>query len=118
MKTLEENVKATIADELESANSKFPPFHSTHEGYAVILEELEETMEALKTVEIQMGFLWQNVRKNNFMWGKRGLASRTEVKYLEAATIRLAEESIQVAAMVKKFLQCVGEPEKGREPIG
>lgn len=38
---LEEHLTA-IKDEYERANRKFPPFHSPHEGLAVIEEEFEE----------------------------------------------------------------------------
>lgn len=31
-----------VSSELTKATSKFPPFHSAHEGYAVILEETDE----------------------------------------------------------------------------
>lgn len=40
-----------IAAELERAREKFPDFHSGHEGYGVILEELDE--------------LWSEVKKRN-----------------------------------------------------
>ena len=33
---------AMIEAEIERARRKFPPFHSQHEAYAVILEELDE----------------------------------------------------------------------------
>ena len=37
-----ENAWLDIRAEHERAISKFPPFHSAHEGFAVILEELDE----------------------------------------------------------------------------
>lgn len=40
-----------VAAEVERAVKKFPKFNSTHEGYAVIKEELDE--------------LWEEVKKNN-----------------------------------------------------
>lgn len=39
-----------VLEELYEATSKFAPFNSAHEGYAVILEELQE--------------LWEEIRKN------------------------------------------------------
>lgn len=33
---------AIVREEVERATSKFGSFHSAHEGYAVILEELDE----------------------------------------------------------------------------
>jgi hypothetical protein len=37
-----------IEDELERAQKEFPAFHSGHEGYAVLKEELEELWEEIK----------------------------------------------------------------------
>ncbi len=37
-----------IKTELNSANEKFPPFKSTHEAYAVILEEMDEFWDEVK----------------------------------------------------------------------
>lgn len=37
-----------IAAELNRARDKFPGFHSSHEGYAVIHEELDELWDAIK----------------------------------------------------------------------
>lgn len=37
-----EKIFKDIADEYEFATSKFGPFNSAHEGYAVILEEMDE----------------------------------------------------------------------------
>ena len=35
--------------EIEFAVSKFPPFHSMHEGYGVLLEEVDELWDWVKT---------------------------------------------------------------------
>lgn len=37
-----------VKQELLKSNKKFPPFNSTHEGYAVILEEFEEMWDDIK----------------------------------------------------------------------
>lgn len=37
-----------VADELGDANLKFPGFNSSHEGYAVIKEEVDELWDAVK----------------------------------------------------------------------
>ncbi len=49
--TTQEEWLETIAEELSRARVLFPNFHSGHEGYAVIKEELDE--------------LWEDVRKDN-----------------------------------------------------
>jgi NTP pyrophosphatase (non-canonical NTP hydrolase) len=42
-----------INKEYQRANKLFPPFKSTHEGYAVLLEEVDE--------------LWDNIKQNKGM---------------------------------------------------
>jgi len=39
---------ADIADELDRARNFHPDYHSAHEGYAVILEELDELWDEVK----------------------------------------------------------------------
>lgn len=38
----------TMLDEMCSAREKFPPFHSTHEGFAVLKEEVDELWDCVK----------------------------------------------------------------------
>jgi hypothetical protein len=38
-----------VASELARAREKFPAFHSSHEGYAVLLEEVDELWDLVKT---------------------------------------------------------------------
>ena len=37
-----------IGDEMKDATKKFGPFASAHEGYAIMLEELDELWDAIK----------------------------------------------------------------------
>ena len=64
-----------ILYELQSARSKYPAFHSSHEGYATILEECEE--------------LWAEIKK----------------KPKKRNPLRMKGEAIQVAAMAIRFIQ-------------
>ncbi len=41
-------ILAEVTDEMVAATSKFPPFHSPHEGYAVLKEEVDELWDAIK----------------------------------------------------------------------
>lgn len=69
-------VKAFLCNvevEAEHAMSKYPPFNSAHEGYAVLLEEVDE--------------LWQEVKR----------------KQSERDSDALMCECIQVAAMAARF---------------
>ncbi len=64
---------AEVGEELKRARTKFQPFNSAHEGYSVILEEVEE--------------LWEIVRM------KKQHRTRSQMR----------EEAIQVAAMGIRF---------------
>lgn len=48
---LRKEVETAALAELNRANAKFPLFASTHEGYAVTLEEVEEAQEAMDNVK-------------------------------------------------------------------
>jgi hypothetical protein len=63
-----------VVRECESANLRYPPFNSAHEGYAVLLEEIDE--------------LWDEVKKSP---KKRDL-------------VLMRAEAVQVAAMALRFL--------------
>ena len=47
MEKLKENVMKEVQCEPDRSNEKFPLIKSLHESYAVILEEAEETEEAM-----------------------------------------------------------------------
>lgn len=75
-----------VHDETVAAIAKFEPFQSPHEGYAVILEELDE----LKA------HVWMNQSKRDIN--------------------AMVREAIQVAAMAVRFIHDVGNDIDGRRP--
>lgn len=48
MKKYKKEALLNIENEMFEACKKFPPFHSCHEGYAIIKEELEELWDDIK----------------------------------------------------------------------
>jgi NTP pyrophosphatase (non-canonical NTP hydrolase) len=74
-----------VRKEVESAEEKWEPMNSAHEAYAVLLEEVDE--------------LWEHVKTNQ---KKRDLeAMRTE--------------AIQVAAMAVRFVRDICDGNRGRK---
>lgn len=71
--------------ELRVAEVNWPPFNSAHEGFAVLMEEVDE--------------LWEHVKTNQ---KKRDLAA-------------MRKEAIQVAAMAMRFAKEVCSEERGRK---
>ena len=105
MNYVENLIPALVEAELRKANELNPPFHSMHEGYAVLLEEVEETEEALKSVKSYLEMIWHYIR-----WNKPEVALQM-TKELEARANHLAAEAIQVSAMTRKF-QAIGTEEE------
>ena len=68
------NLLQAIETEYNMASSKYPAFHSTHEGYAVLKEEVDE--------------LWDMVKAN------KGIEGNEAMK----------REAIQIAAMALRFI--------------
>lgn len=46
--TIEDRIAEGMIAECKRARSIYPPFHNAHEGYAVLLEEVEELWEAVR----------------------------------------------------------------------
>lgn len=73
-----------VIAELQRAQAKFPPFNSAHEGFAVLLEEVEEL-------------------KQEVFWGK----SKDAGTNAREAGERMRAEAVQVAAMALRFIKDV-----------
>lgn len=99
MNAIENNVRALADKELAAANERFPQFHSTHEGYAVILEEAEETRLAADDFMFDLENMWAWIKNND------SENTNTACRSCLEGAIKIACEAIQVAAMCKKFLE-------------
>lgn len=108
MDAVRQDVELLVKKELEAANKKFPLFRSAHEGYAVILEEADETGCALKILNSQMYLFWQEIKSNTDV---KELAERAEK--LKRDAIDIAVEAIQTSAMSQKFIDSIGDKNNG-----
>ena len=97
MNAVENQVRELVKVELAAANERFPQFHSAHEGYAVIQEEVDELKEDMDRINGRITSLRARVRFNNSC---EELVSRIYDDAINAAC-----EAIQVAAMCRKFLE-------------
>lgn len=74
-----------IKAELDFTDAERPQFHSTHEGYAVLKEEIDE--------------LWDEIKAS---------------KSFNSANRMMINEAVQVAAMAIKFIENLYKPEKSK----
>ena len=72
-------------------------YHSDHEGYAVMLEEVEEATEALREVQQHLACAWQDVRED----ARKLLGS--EILRVEHHAKDLAAEAVQIAAVARRW---------------
>ena len=81
-------------------------FARTHEGYAVLKEEIEEASAEMESVEWHGRYLWRSVKSED----KDNCKDVAEIILHKA--VCLACESIQTAAMAKKLILSIKEEEK------
>lgn len=80
-----------------------PTYHSPHEGFAVLMKEVQEACEDSKFMNNRLECAWHGVRNND---NKTLLDNLAEIKEFSLA---LAEEAVQCAAVCKKFIGSVKE---------
>ena len=100
MNAVENDVRALVDKELSAANERFPQFHSAHEGWAVILEEVNELSAETALVEKTANELWEHIKSN-----KPSGVIGYDADWVGRYAINAACEAIQIAAMCKKFLE-------------
>jgi hypothetical protein len=78
----ERTLIAEIGAELERARAMFPAFRSEHEGYAILLEEVDE--------------LWDEVKRHNLTKGRdRRPQMRMELIQVATMAIRFIEDLLE-----------------------
>ena len=97
MNVVEDDVVKLVSKELNNANKHFPLFQSPHEGYAVIKEEVEETMDAMNELLERFSEAWNGIKGND---EKETL---TKISLVWGAAIDVATEAIQIAAVCDKY---------------
>lgn len=99
-----ELIQESIKLELENIKRNYGEnYNSAHEGYAVLLEEVEEVEECLRYIRNDIKILWERV-KNNFK-DLENIDKSAELLMVGVNAKQLAEEAVQVAAVAEKFVQ-------------
>ena len=96
-----ESIDQAVCYELQNIVKEYgPTYHSTHEGYAVLKEEVEEAADDMKQIEQLMEGVWDAVKMN--------FAMKDQLCKLKAVAVALAGEAVQCAAVLERFLSTVG----------
>jgi len=98
-KIIKKSIDELIALELETANVAYGQFNSMHEGYAVLLEELEEVEDAVGHTKLHFDYLWRLIRSDR--------PTYKQIREVKKNVLEIIEEAIQVGAMLDKMLPLV-----------
>lgn len=98
------HINSACLFELESAEKKWGnTYHSLHEGWAVLKEEIEEADFNLSMVKSQAHGLWLAVKEGNSEWGE------TCLKAIQENAIECMMELAQVWAVCEKMKKTSGD---------
>lgn len=104
-KNTEKLVNGLIQAEYNNACDKFgEKYHSLHEGYAVLLEEVEEVKSEISFLDMFQKDLWRSIKWDSGI--ERSLKQTTE-HYLSAI-----KELAQVGAVLMKMQNTISEVEE------
>ena len=91
------HINKAVMTETENAKKKYGDrYNSLHEGYAVLLEEVEEAADDLTYIKNNLSVLWQSIKTND-------LKDTTLLTDIEGTAQMLALEAVQIAAVCTKF---------------
>lgn len=109
MNVVKDEVLQLVKKEYDNANKVYGPIHSMHEGYAVLLEELEETEECIRYAKTNSNYMWSFIRANKLE------CTEYQAECLMKNALNTACESIQVAAVCNRIIDFCKEKEHGKE---
>lgn len=93
----EEKIQELVNEELEEAKKKHGEYlNSSHEKYAVLLEEFEEAQKEFDEMLVTMRYLWICIKKDS------DNKATANISNLKQRTIHCIQELIQVVAMCDK----------------
>lgn len=82
-------------------------YHSLHEGYAILYEEVEEAKFEIDRIDALLRTIWQEVKKSQFqIYMKDDLSKLNQVIYSSI------KELAQVGAVLMKICNTIGEVEE------
>lgn len=108
MDAVRKDVEKLTAQELASANKKFPQFSCEHHGFAIIHEEVDELDEAVAILNDNLSEIWVKTKSDTL--------NETIVQIAYNSAVSAACEAIQVAAMCQKMMDFIKAKKEGGKP--
>ena len=91
-------ITGAVEEELEHIRAVHGnQYNSLHEGYAVLLEEVEEAENELERVKEELSDLWLCIKQND------NEGATNALRRIATHSHFLIQESVQVAAVTNKF---------------
>lgn len=103
MDVIRKDIEMCIKKEAIAAQLKNGDFHSVHELYAVLLEELDELKDEVEVCEHQEGILWYIIKANS----EEDERFQETLKKIVMYATNAAVEACQVAAVAKRYLDAI-----------
>ena len=98
MEDLINNIRTAMFEEHERMCAKYgDTYHTSHEAYAVTMEEYEEARDELNIINASLKGLWSLIKED--------CSIADQVEGIMAHALRAAAECVQVAACCHKALQ-------------
>lgn len=96
-KKAEKNLFKAIENELENACSYGALYNSSHEGFAILQEEIDEMEDEKEDFNSEKNLLWLAIKKNRF-----DLQNKDLIK-MEIHAFKMLKENLQICAVIKKL---------------
>ena len=98
-KQTETKINEALVLELANACKTYgKEYHSLHEGYAVLLEEVEEAEKDLEYIKAHGAMMWDDVKDDNEDFVK------ASARAIAINAVELAKEAVQIGAVARKIL--------------
>jgi hypothetical protein len=92
------HLSQAVECEVKNIKKKYgEQYNSLHEGYAVLLEEVEEAVDELERVKEEMSELWTCIKQNDSKGAAEALRRINTYAYF------LLQETTQINAVAQKF---------------
>ena len=99
MEYVYKKVEELVKNEITDATERLRLYHSWHEKYAVMLDELQKLREEVNLTDKEIDSIWFGIRNNLPEY------SEDRIYYVYEHAVKAACDAIQVAVMAKKEIE-------------